>query len=82
MNMRGHFFICGSLLQSVIFLLFIQFQQISCSMSTAKEDSFRAHRAVIPWTHILAEPVSDGESCGSLSPGTGSCPQVCTHGVK
>lgn len=80
--MRSDFLICGSLFQSITFLLFIQLQQISGFTSTAKEDSVRAHRAVIPWTHILAEPVSDGESCGSLSPGTGSCPQVCTHGVK
>lgn len=75
-NMRGNLLICGSLLQSITFLLCIQLQQTSGCMSAAKEDSFRAHRTVVPWTHKLAKPVSDGVS--PVVP----CPQTLARALK
>ena len=60
--MRSNLFICGLLLQSITFLLWVHLQQTSGCMSTAKEDSFRTHRTVILWTRRLAKPVSHGVS--------------------
>lgn len=42
----------------------------------AREDSFRAHRTILPWTHILAKPVSDGVS--PVVP----CPQALACALK